>query len=66
MNDSITFYAENVEDISPVSQDSVEVTLQGVDVSQLVAEIGTVELLDEIGMDEVVEWLENQGDSEDE
>lgn len=54
-------YADNV-DISPSGGGSLEVDLEGVDLSQLVSEIGFDVLLEEIGTKEINDWLKEKAD----
>lgn len=57
MEDAITIYAESILDVSPVNYDSIEIELEGVDISQLVQEVGIDNLLEEIGEEEIKKWL---------
>lgn len=60
MPETITIYAESVEDISPLNHDSIEVTLSGVDLGNLVAELDHTDILDCVDLDEIKEYIENK------
>lgn len=57
-------YADNVE-IVPSGGGSLDVDLEGVDLSQLIHEIGADVILEDIGVDEVKEWLKEKEDEQD-
>lgn len=54
----ISIYADGV-DITPIRA-SLDVDLQGVDLSQLISEIGVEQLLSDIGVEEIKEWLSDK------
>lgn len=64
MDDTITIYAESILDVSPVNFDSIEVELEGVDIGQLVQEVGIETLLEEIGEEEIKEWLKRDKEND--
>ena len=64
MGIELTVFAESVDDIRPVSQETIEVTLEGVDVSQLVLELGADVLLEEIPREEIDEWIKEKDEEE--
>ena len=64
MGIELTIFADSVDDIRPVGNDSLEVTLEGVDLSQLINEIGVQEILDDIPREEIDEWIKEK-DEED-
>lgn len=54
----IAIFAESIDDISIVpGGQALDITLSGVDLSQLVREVGAEALLEEIGKDEIEEHL---------
>lgn len=58
----ITLYATGA-DVAPVSGDSVSVTLEEVDLSQLVIEVGHFDLLEEIGKEQIDEYLKDRAEA---
>lgn len=60
----ITIYARGVDDISPVNHDSVLVSLEDVDLSQLVTEVSAYELLETIGDEEIEKYLQEKAELE--
>lgn len=59
MRDTITIFAESIEDIAP-SGSELEVTLAGVDVKRMVSDIPPPDILDEMNIDDIKEYLENR------
>jgi len=54
----ISIYAERI-DVTP-NAGSLDIDLEGVDLSQLISEVGIESLLSDIGVDEVKEWLNDK------
>lgn len=54
----ISIYAERI-DVTP-NAGSLDIDLEGVDLSQLISEVGIEFLLSDIGVDEVKEWLNDK------
>lgn len=59
----ITLFTDNI-DIDPISGDSVQVTLSGVDVSQVIEEVGSDTLLSEMDIEEIRDFLNEYEDEE--
>ena len=64
MPETITLFAESIEDISPLTKDSIEITLAEVDVAQIVSEVGHESLLAEMKIEDIKEYLENKENEE--
>lgn len=64
MPESITIYAESVDDISANGHDALEVTLSGVDINNVIAEVGQDSILDEISTPDIEEYLESRKERE--
>lgn len=62
--ETIEIYAESVEDITPLSHDSLLIELSGVDLAALVQEIGDDEFLDVIGVERINEYLKDKEQEE--
>lgn len=60
MPETITLYAESIEDISPINHDSLEITLADVDLGQLIQEIGYENLLAEIDRKDVEQYYKDK------
>lgn len=60
----LTLYAESVDDITPVAHNSLAVELSGVDISQLIEEIGVDELLEEVGTEAIEQYLKTVDEDE--
>jgi hypothetical protein len=58
----ITLYATGV-DVAPTSGDTLMVGLEEVDLSQLVIEVGPHDLLEEIGEEQIQEYLKDKAES---
>lgn len=59
----MTIFADGV-DINGVSSESVQVTLEGVDISQVIEEIGSDTLLSEMDIEEIKDFLNEYEDEE--
>lgn len=64
MKETITIFAESVEDVSANAPDVLEITLSGVDLSQLVSEVGVSDLLGAMSMEDIQEYIKNKEEEE--
>lgn len=64
MPETIEIYAESIEDISPLSHNSLSITLAGIDLGQLISEIGEDIILSEIGREHINTYLEETAQDE--
>ena len=62
--DSISIYAECIDDVSVVGQSQIEITISGVDVGNVVQEFDLHDVLEAVGEDTVREWLEERDGSD--
>lgn len=60
MPETITLFIESVEDISPLTHESMEITLSGVDLGHLVQEVGYELLLSEMKKEDVEQYYKDQ------
>ena len=51
---------ENIDDISANAPDVLEVTLSGVDIPNLISEVGQENILDELSLDDIKEYIESR------
>jgi hypothetical protein len=66
-NMDISIFADSIEDISIVpGGQTLDISLTGIDLSQLIREIGSDALLEELDKDEIVEYLNHISEEEDE
>lgn len=65
MPETIDIYAESIEDVTPINHDSLSITLAGVDLGQLIMEIGQEDILSEIGTKAIHEYLDLMTEDED-
>lgn len=62
--ETITIFANSIEDISANATDVLEITLSGVDPSELVTEVGVAELLGAMDIDDIKEYLKKKEEDE--
>lgn len=59
----LTIFADGV-DINAVSSESVQVTLEGVDISQVIEEVGSDTILAEMDLEEIYDYIREQEDED--
>lgn len=59
----ITIFADGV-DINPISGESIQVTLEGVDISQVIEEVGSDTILAEMDLEEIYDYIREQEDED--
>lgn len=60
MLETLEIYAESVEDITPLSHNSLLVELAGVDLAAIIQEVGDEDFLDAIGIQRINEYLSDK------
>jgi hypothetical protein len=58
--ETLSIYAGSINDVSPVDKDTIEVTLDDVDLSHLVAEVGPHFLLAEMDISDIYDFIEEK------
>lgn len=60
MADTIELYVESVDDISPIDSKTLVVEMSGVDLGQLITEIGVENLLDEMAQEDIKNYIKEK------
>lgn len=58
--ETVSIYAGSINDVSPVDSETIEVTLDDVDLSHLVSEVGSHFLLAEMDISDVYDFIEEK------
>ena len=64
MKETVTIFAESIEDVSANGPDVLEVTLSGVDLSQLVSEVGITDLLGSMDIEDIKQYIKDKEEEE--
>lgn len=62
--DDITIFCEEVDNINVIGEDSLEVTLSNIDISQIISEVGVDSILEHIDRAEVEEYYKESEELE--
>lgn len=55
--DNISFYVNRIDDVSVTDNGTLDVELSGIDISQIVIEVGFENLIDEMDLEEVKAYI---------
>lgn len=58
--ETLSIYAGSINDVSPVDSNTIEVTLEEVDLAHLVSEVGPHFLLAEIDIADIYDYIEEK------